>query len=293
MADSVIPAAAPPATPAAPVTPPAVDSLLPPVAPPAAAPVVPPVTPPVAAPVTAPAPAAAKWFYAEGVEGKGTTPPDWFKQGKYVNVEQQAKAYNELEKRFGAFVGSPDGEYVITVPDEYKEKVQIDTTHPVFAKLNEWGKKHQLSQQGYNDVIGLLTEYEASVAPPAPKTVDDVKKELGPNADVRLTAVASYAAANLDAEGQKSLRAALAVDNPAIKQTLEAIERVIAKTRQPAMPKPGSDVPAPGANELAEINAMQAKVGADGKRLYVTDSAYRAKVEERRTKYYQALRSPV
>ena len=271
------PAPAVPATPAA--------SLLPEVpAVPAAAPVVP-ATP--ATPATPAAPAPQKWFYSDGVEGKGNA-PDWFKSGKYVTVEQQAKAYPDLEKRFGSFVGAPDGEYVITVPEAFKDTVQVDTAHPVFKKLTDWGKKQQLSQDGFNDVIGLLTEYEHSTAPPE-RTIDVAKKEIGANADTRLAAVSNYIAANLDAAGQAAVRAAIAIDNPAIAQTLEAIERVIAKTRQPAMPKPGTDVPPSGANELAEINAAQAKVNpATGKRFYVEDSVYRTNLEARRARYNAA-----
>jgi hypothetical protein len=221
------------------------------------------------------------------VEGKGSTPPDWFKSQKYVTVEQQAKAYGELEKRFGSFVGAPDGEYKVEVPEKFKDAVQVDSTNPVFKSLNEWGKKHQLSQEGFNDVIGMLAEYEASVAA-KPRTIDDAKKEIGPNADVRLGAISAFAS-TLDAEGRKALSEALSVDNPAIAQTVTALERIIAKSRQPAMPKAGADVPHPGANELAEINALQAKLGPDGKRLYVTDSKFRAELEARRQRYYDAV----
>jgi uncharacterized protein YbjQ (UPF0145 family) len=115
-----------------------------------------------------------------------------------------------------------------------------------------------------------------------------VKAELGANADVRLGAVSQFVA-TLDADTQTAVRAALSTSNPVIGQTLTAIEKLIAKTRQPALPKPGTDVAPMGANELAEITAMQAKVGADGKRLYITDSKYRADVEARRLRYFKSL----
>lgn len=284
MTDPVTPAAAPatPAAPAAAAPAKPTESLIP-----AADPATP-AAPAAATPATPAAPAnpASKWFYSEGVEGKGNA-PDWFKAGKYVTVEQQAKAYPELEKRLGSFVGAPEGDYKIALPKAFEGKVDIDTTNPVFAKLTDWGKKHQLSQTGFDDVMGLLAEYEQGAAP-VPRTADDARKEIGANADVRITAVANFAKANLDAAGQEAVRQALRIDNPAIAQTLTAIEGLIKKTRQPSLPKPGDDVPPIGANEFAEINALQAKLGPDGQRLYVSDSKFRADVEARRMRYYQA-----
>lgn len=54
------------------------------------------------------------------------------------------------------------------------------------------------------------------------------------------------------------------------------------------MPKPGEDTAAASAQGLDAINAMQAAKGADGKRLYETDSSYRVKVEQARTEYFKA-----
>lgn len=47
-----------------------------------------------------------KFLFADGVEGTGET-PEWFKSNKYKTVADQAKAYTELESRFGAFSGAP------------------------------------------------------------------------------------------------------------------------------------------------------------------------------------------
>ena len=66
-----------------------------------------------------PAPDAAKWYLAEGVAGNGE-PPEWFRADKYKTLDEQAKAYVELEKRFGAFTGAPkDGVYKINMPEGF------------------------------------------------------------------------------------------------------------------------------------------------------------------------------
>lgn len=47
-----------------------------------------------------------EYFLTEGIKGAGDT-PEWFKADKYKSIADQAKAYTELEKRFGGFKGAP------------------------------------------------------------------------------------------------------------------------------------------------------------------------------------------
>lgn len=283
MADPVTPAA-PAIVPAAPAATP--TSLVPDVAatPPAA--VVPPATPPAAVPPVTPpaAPSPDEWFLSDGVKGTGAK-PDWYKSDKYKSVGEQAKAYTNLEKRLGSFTGAPEGEYVVKVPDQFKDVVQIDSTNPLFGKLNKLARDSQMNQAGYDGIIGLLAEYEASTFVPPP-TVEDAKKAIGANADTRLDAVSKWAKANLDEPGLKSLQAALSTSNPAIGETLSVIEAAIAKSRQVAPPTPP---PAPVGNPLAEIDKLQAQIDPKtGKRLYEISSEHRALVEKKRREFYAA-----
>lgn len=223
------------------------------------------------------------WFYAEGVPGKGE-PPEWLKTTKYKTLEEQAKAYPELEKRFGAFTGAPkEGKYEAPPVPEGLEGEFI-TDHPIFDKFQKWALDNQVSQQGYNAVLGMLAEYEASRAP----DMAEIKKSIGEDADARITAMTQWAKANLDADGYGVLRAAMSQENAA--DVLKAFEQIVAKTREPA-PKPGPDVPPPGANKREEIEAMQGKLGPDGKRLYDTDPKYRAMVEQKWTEFETARMS--
>jgi len=285
---AAIPAApAEPAAPAAPVVEPAA-----PAAP--AAPVVEPVAPaslvdPGAAPAAPVAPAALvpaepavdpKWYLADGVGGEGEA-PDWFKADKYKSVDEQAKAYKALEERFGAFTGAPeDGVYKINMPDGVEGG--FDTDHQLFQDLNKWAGESQLSQKAYDDVIGMLARYETSMMP----DMGEIKKQLGENADARISSVAQWAKSNLSDDEYTAFREAQTGVNAGA--VFKAMEAVIAKTRQVAMPKPGDDVPGAIPTGLEEINAMQAKLGTDGKRLYETDSAYRKTVEEKRFAFFKA-----
>ena len=39
--------------------------------------------------------------------------PEWYKADKYKSVAEQAKAYTELEKKFGGFTGAPKDGYSV------------------------------------------------------------------------------------------------------------------------------------------------------------------------------------
>lgn len=277
------PAAATPAAPAAqPKTPAPAASLIPdaPAAPPAPAAPAAPVTPPERPAVNQDA---GEWFYANGVKGTGPA-PEWYKADKYKTIEDQARAYPELEKRFGAFTGAPKDGYKFELPKDAGFTMEMDAEHPVFGAFNELAKTMNLSQEGYNQVLRLFGEYELSQQP----DLEKIKTSLGENADARLTAVATWGRANLKPEQYQKLRSSLGGHQAA--DVLEIVEAAIAKSVQPTMPKPGDDTPgAPaGVTTEAEINKLQAAIGKDGKRLYVTDSKYRAMVEQKRIDFYKS-----
>lgn len=277
------PAAAAPATPAAPaaVAPavpaaPAVNSLIPaegaPVAPAAAAPAV---------PAAAPVAPEATWFYADGAPGKGEMPA-WFRADKYSTVDKQAEAYAHLEKRFGAFTGAPpDGKYEFKTPEGLGVELVKDA--PIVQELEKWAAENQLSQAGYQHLLGKLAEYEAAQLP----NMNEIKAELGERADDRIKAVTGWAQANLAPADFQALRVATSGKQAAA--AFQVIEAAINKTRQVAMPKPGSDVAAAQPNGLAGIQAMMEKRDANGKLLYMTDPDYRKKVEQANMEYHKAV----
>jgi hypothetical protein len=275
-------AAAPAATPAAAT--PAVDSLLPaaPAAPAAAAPAAPAsATPPVAAapaaPPIAPAtpPPAAdepKWFYSDGVPGKGE-PPAWYKADKYKSMEAQAKAYSDLEPRFGAFVGAPKDGYKLELLSDAGVVAEFEPESPLLKEFTTWAQGAQLSQQGFSQVLGMLAKYEASQQP----DMGQIKTEIGERADERLTAVAQWGKANLDADAYNVLRTAMSGANAAV--VFKAVEALVNKTRQPAAPKPGADVAAAQVQGEEAIKAKMAVRDESGQLKFMVDPVYRAQVE--------------
>lgn len=277
--------AAAPATPAAEAqapTAPVVDSLIPEVA---ATPEAAPATPaaPAAPVVVAPVVPEATWLYADGTPGKGEM-PSWYRADKYKTVEAQAEAYSHLEKRFGAFTGAPpNGKYEFKTPEGLGVELVKDA--PIVQELEKWAAENQLSQDGYQHLLGKLAEYEAAQLP----DMNEVKKELGERADDRINAVTGWAKANLSAEDFAALRVATSGKQAAA--AFKVLEAAINKTRQVAMPKPGQDVQLAQPNGLAGIQAMMEKRDSNGKLLVMTDPEYRKKVEAANFAYHQSIQS--
>lgn len=279
------PAAPAAAAPAAPAAAPAesTDSLLPAVAP-AAAPAAPAAVAPAAPaapakePTTVDPNAPAPWNYADGTPGKGAA-PDWFKADKYKTVDKQAEAYAHLEKRFGTFVGAPEnGKYEFKAPEGLV--VELDQEGPLLKGLHKWGTENQLSQKGYQELMGMLVEYEADRIP----DMGEIKKEIGDHADDRIANVATWAKANLGDTGYQTLRTALSGQQAAAIFT--SIEAIISKTKQVPMPKPGADSPAAQPGGEAAILAKMKVKGDDGKIKYFTDAKYRHEIDAELRKFY-------
>lgn len=221
------------------------------------------------------------WLLHEGVMGQGEK-PTWFKNDKYKTVSAQAEAYVGLEKRFGGFTGAPKNEkgevaYVFTAP----EGVEFKADHPMAKAFTEWAGANQLSQDGYNQVLGQLIQYEIAQQP----NMADVKARLGENADLRISTASAWVKANLGAEGFSSFRSATTGANA--DAVFKLTEALIGKTGQVRMPKPGADVPAAsGGDGLAKIKADHGAKMPDGRYRKDVDPAYAAEIDKRYRDYF-------
>ena len=281
------PAAADPATPAAaPVTPPA-DPAATPTAPVKASiiPDDPGSAPPDPAPAAAPkADDGPEWFYADGVKGQGKM-PEWYRADKYKTLADQAEAYHHLDKRFGAFAGAPkDGKYEMPPPPEGFDG-EFDVENPLLQTFTGWAKDNQVSQKAYGELLGMFAQYEAAQTPDMAAVVADI----GTDAQQRIGRVSVWAKANLSGDEYAAFRAAMSDRNAAT--VFKAVEAVVSRVRQPAMPKPGGDGGAVPPSGLDGIRGMYRKLGPDGKPLFETDAEYRRTVEQKLTEFYQSQAS--
>lgn len=226
------------------------------------------------------------WLLHEGVMGQGEK-PGWFKSDKYKTVSAQAEAYTALESRFGSFKGAPKNEkgeiaYVFTPPEGFGNDV-LKLEHPIMQSFTQWASENQLSQEGYNQLLGQLIQYEVAQAPNMPA----IKGRLGENADSRISTAAAWVKANLGAEGFATFRSATSDKNA--DAVFKMTEMLIGKTSQFKMPKPGDDVPAgTGGDQLAKIKADHGAKMPDGRYRKDVDPAYALEIDKRYRDYYAA-----
>ena len=225
-----------------------------------------------------------QWLLHEGVLGTGEKPA-WFKNDKYKSVSAQAEAYVALESRFGAFKGAPKNEKgEVAYQFQPPEGVEFKADHPMATAFTKWATENQLSQEGYTELLGQLVQYEVAVQTP---NFEQIKSNIGENADARIAAVAQWGKANLGPEGYATLRSATSGKNA--DAVVKVLEQIISKTAQIKLPKPGADTPgARGGNELAAIQLRMAEKGADGKLKIHTDPAYRRAIDKQFQDYYAA-----
>jgi hypothetical protein len=223
---------------------------------------------------------ATAWFYADGTPGKGAAPA-WYLADKYKTVEEQAKAYPELQKRLGAFKGAPkDGKYEFTVPEGLP--IEIDGSHPLVADFQKWAAENQLSAEGYQQVMGMFAAYEASQVP----DLGQIKADIGENADARIQAVEQWARANLSNDEFNLMRESTGTAEAA--KVFKVLEAIAAKTRQVALPGPGEDVMAANPQGQAGLRHLMEAKDKNGQLRYFTDEAYRKEVDDKTNAHFKA-----
>jgi hypothetical protein len=228
-------------------------------------------------PTDPPADPGPSFSYAEGVAGEGEA-PEWFKGEKYATVADQAKAYKELEGKFGSFTGAPE-EYTVELREELKEKgLDIDGEDPLLQKAMEWAKTAGMDQEGFNEIVNLYAMGKVADAEAWEQVKAEEMKSLGQNAQGRIDAITKWGSANLSEEQFNGLKE-MAQSAEAIK----TIEHLITMTR--AAPLNAGD-PAPGGITETELKEMQFAKDEHGRRKIHTDPAYNAEYQKKMKQFY-------
>lgn len=216
------------------------------------------------------------WMLTETLKGEGEI-PEWLNTAKYKNVESQAKAYKDLESRFGSFTGAPE-DYDMFISDELKEKgVEFNSEDPHIQEFTKWAKESNLSQDGFNGLLNLkgmmdLAESDASEKAQADHQAAEMKL-MGPHAQDRIDNINSWATANLTTEqleafnGMASSSAAVGI-----------IESLIGKTRNAPISPDGANA-APAITKDALVK-MQFEKDDHGNRRLQTDPEFRARFQK-------------
>ena len=201
-----------------------------------------------------------EYFLSDNVKGVGDM-PEWYKADKYKSVAEQAKAYTELEKKFGGFTGAPKDGYSIV------EGVEQDDE--LWQELVSFGEKTNMSQSALNDAWQILSAQEQAVEE---VSVEMEMQKLGDNAVERIKVVEQYMKNNLDADTYEELRYAV---NSA--ESVQLIEALIKSTAPAKLPIDG--YVEPGGLEWADIEAEMFKKDENGNLLRSVDMNHERKIQ--------------
>jgi len=204
---------------------------------------------------------------------------DWFKKDKYKTVEDQAKAYNDLEKKLGetsTLTGAPEEDYVLTMPEGMD--AEFMEGNPALDGFKEVAKEMNLSQEAFDKILGKYLEAEAAMTG---TSVEQEMKALGDNADRRLKDLADFGSANLSKEDYEAFRAV--ASTAAGVTVLEAMKSL---TKEHKLPGDGEHVPGNTGMTPEILKEMMAKKDDNGNRLMSLDPAYKKKVDKAYNDYY-------
>ncbi len=201
-----------------------------------------------------------EFFLSEGIKGVGDQ-PEWYKADKYKSIAEQAKAYTELEKKFGGFTGAPK--------DGYQPYEGVEADDALWGELVEFGTKQNMSQAAMNEAWELLTAQEQAIEE---VSIETEMAKLGDNAVERIKVVEQYMKNNLDGDTYEELRYAV---NSA--ESVQLIEALIKSTAPAKLPIDGYIQP--GGITWQDIEAEMFKKDDSGQMLRSVDPNHEAKIQ--------------
>ena len=201
-----------------------------------------------------------EYFLSDGIKGVGDM-PEWYKADKYKSVSEQAKAYTELEKKFGGFTGAPK--------DGYKTVEGVEAEDALWQELVSFGERTNMSQSALNDAWGILSAQEQAVEE---VSMEVELQKLGDNAVERVKVVEQYMKNNLDGDTYDRLRYAV---NSA--EAVELVESLIKSTAPAKLPIDGYIEP--GGVTWEDIEAEMFKKNENGQLLRSVDQNHEAKIQ--------------
>jgi hypothetical protein len=202
-----------------------------------------------------------EYFLAEGIKGTGET-PEWYKADKYQSVAEQAKAYTELEKKFGGFKGAPK--------DGYVSPEGVEQDDALLAELTEFANDTNMSQEAYGRAWELLTAQEQAVEE---VSAEQEMAKLGDNATQRLKNVEGFLKNNLDSDTYTQVQ-----DLVTTAESVQLIEAIVKATVPAKLPIEGGEHPQ--GLTWADVEAEMFKRHDNGQFLRSVDPNHERKVQQ-------------
>ena len=211
----------------------------------------------------------ASYYYAEGVAGEGET-PDWFNGSKYKTVADQAKAYKDLDSKFGEmqekyrnFEGAPEAYEAPTL-----ENFELNAEDPMYVTAMNWAKETGINQDGFNSLMQLYAESELARENALNAFADEQKKQI-PNYDARVADIQKYLKGN-------KLDALLEADISTAEQ-LEQFEQLLTMAGKASIDPNTTTSTVPSEEEIEKL--MHEK-DEHGRKIYNYDPARQAQVRK-------------
>ena len=204
--------------------------------------------------------------------------PEWFKQDKYKTVEDQAKAYSELEKKMGSLKGAPEGDYSVPVIEGLDEGVTDN--NPMVEYFKEAAREADMGQESFEKFVGgyLALEQQAFSY-----SRERERAALGDHANSRLSDLGDWGQANLTPEQWEIFKG---VASTAV--GVELMESMIGKTREARLAR-DPDAQAAGINNTAEeLRLMRYAKTDNGDLRMAVDPEYKKQVDKAYADLYGA-----
>ena len=197
-----------------------------------------------------------EYFLTDGIKGSGDS-PEWYKADKYKSVAEQAKAYTELEKKFGGFTGAPK--------DGYAGIEGIESDDALLQELTEFANKTNMSQEAFGEAWELLSAQGTAVE-------EEIAK-LGNNASERIKNVEGFLKNNLDSADYDQVMN-LVTDA----RSIELVEALVKATSPVKLPIEGGE--SPTGMTWADIETEMFKKTSDGQLLRSADINHERKIQK-------------
>ena len=207
-----------------------------------------------------------EFYIAEGIKGTGDL-PEWYKADKYTSVSEQAKAYTELEKKFGGFTGAPK--------DGYALAEGVSKEDGMIEELYAFAEESNMSQASFDKAYQLLSAQSVATEQ---VNIDQELAALGTNASGRIKSVEGFMKNNLDAETYEKVR--YSVNSAA---TVELIESLISATAPKKLPIDGGE--APEGLTWAAIETEMFKKDENGNLMRSVNRDHEAKIQAMMKQY--------
>lgn len=173
-------------------------------------------------------------------------------------LQEQAKAYNELSGKFGAFTGAPKDGYEVALSEEMAEHINMDdyADDPLMNEFKEKAQEMGINNDGFNQITEMYFKSQMAEQESLATVRDEEMKLLGNNADRRLDAIQDWTKANMDSTASEQIAELLTSA-----KAVEAVENLISKTRN--VPQAVESAPPPTVSH-DELRAMQTAVDEFG-----------------------------